>query len=383
MESRLLQDILIKIIGSELNETELDSTVKNQLDEDTVSDLYNLAKSQDLAHIVSSAFYRNNIKVTDELTAKFSKEEMISVYRNEQIKFTFTQICNLFKNQKISYIPLKGAVLRPYYPKENMRTSCDIDILIKEKDLKKAIKVLTSKGYKFEKKLYHDVSFYSPSGVHLELHFNILESAPNIDAVLKDAWDFAESLDDTRFKFTNEFFMFHIFAHAAHHFVSGGCGLKALMDIWVMEYKMGITYLDAKDLLKKAKIYQFAAKMTEVSNICFTGKEKSEFADILLDYIFEGGLYGTKENRIAIKKTQYSKLTYVFKRIFLSPHDMKVQFGILEKLPFLLPACWMFRLLKMLLPNKAKKVKNELKTVDNISDKKTEKIREMYSYLDL
>ena len=72
----------------------------------------------------------------------------MSVYRNEQIKYAFAQICDTFELSSIPYIPLKGSVIRPYYPKESMRTSCDIDILVKEENHEAAIDVLVQRGFK-------------------------------------------------------------------------------------------------------------------------------------------------------------------------------------------------------------------------------------------
>lgn len=69
------------------------------------------------------------------------------------MKSAFRDICSIFDKIKIAYIPLKGAVIRPYYPYDSMRTSCDIDILIHEEDLELAIKNLIEKGYKCGEKI--------------------------------------------------------------------------------------------------------------------------------------------------------------------------------------------------------------------------------------
>lgn len=132
-----------------------------------------------------------------------------------------------------------------------MRTSCDIDILIYEEDLEVAINSLETKGYRCGERNYHDVSLYSPSKIHLELHFNIQENMDNLDAVLKDAWEYAVPTNTSQYAFSKEFFAFHIFAHMAYHFVSGGCGIRSLLDIWVLKHKMGISYSLQKHCWRK------------------------------------------------------------------------------------------------------------------------------------
>ena len=145
----------------------------------------------------------------------------------------------------------------------------------------------------------------------MELHFNIQENIDKLDAVLKDAWQYAKLTDGSKYEFTNEFFVFYMFSHISYHFLSGGCGMKSLMDIWVMQHKMGVTYECAKGLLEKAGIYKFAAEISKLTEVCFSDKPKDEFSDTILSYILSGGVYGTSQNKIAVKKsTNKSTVTY-------------------------------------------------------------------------
>lgn len=248
MEVTAIQDIFIKMLRSELTGTELDVSVKEQITPDVVSTLYSSAVRHDLAHIVASSLHKCGFKSDNAIYAKFSQKAVVSVYRNEQMKYAFAQICDTFDKASIPYIPLKGSVIRPYYPQESMRTSCDIDILVKEDNLETAIDALVQRGFKCGERNYHDVSLVSEANVHLELHFNIQENIGKLDAVLKDAWHYANLTDGSRYQFTDEFFVFHMFAHISYHFLFGGCGIKSLMDIWIMEHKMGITYECAREL---------------------------------------------------------------------------------------------------------------------------------------
>lgn len=70
-----------------------------------------------------------------------------------------------------------------------------------------------------------------------------------------------------------------------------------------MEHKMEITYECAKELLEKAGVYKFATEISKLSEICFSGEPKDEFSDTILSYIFSGGVYGTSQNKIAVKKS--------------------------------------------------------------------------------
>lgn len=384
MEVTTIQDIFIKILRSELTETELDASVKEQLTPDVISALYSLADHHDLAHIVFYSLHKCGLKSDDAMYSKFNQKAIMSIYRNEQMKYAYNQICDIFNKESIPYIPLKGSVIRPFYPQESMRTSCDIDILVKEENLGSSIDALVQNGFKCGEKNYHDISLFSEANVHLELHFNIQENIDKLDAVLKGAWQFAKLTDGSRYKFTDEFFVFHMFAHMSNHFLSGGCGIKSLMDIWVMEHKMGVTYECTRELLDKAGIYRFAAEISKLAEICFSDEPKDEFSNTILSYIFSGGVYGTFQNKMTVMKSKNkSTVKYLLQRLFMPYESMVIIYPILKKLPFLLPFCWVARFFKMLFGGKSKQALGEIKTANNVTDDQISVIVQMREHLGL
>lgn len=379
-----VRKLVFELLSSALSGSELCSSVKEELDTSAISSIYFLAKKHDLAHVISYVLYKNGITPESEIALKLKKAETIAFFRNERLKFVFDQICKLFDENGIAYIPLKGSVLRPYYPTDNMRTSCDIDILIHEEDLDRALKLLEASDYKIGNRNYHDVSVYSNTNVHLELHFNIQENQDNLDAVLKDAWSYAKLTEGNRYEFSEEFFIFHMYAHMSYHFLSGGCGIRSLMDIWIMENKMGFSYSVAEELLKKAGIYQFAKEMSDLAETLFSSKDPDEFSRELIGYIFSGGVYGSTENHAAVGKTKNkSSAGYFLKRIFLPYKTMAWQYPILKKAPFLLPFCWVARCVKAIFNRKTKKFLNEMSMVNNISEEKLESVNYIRARLGL
>ena len=384
MDEIQVQNVLTEILYVTINEAECDESLKAKITPDMLVSVYRLAKKHDLAHIVSDFVYKHKIEITPELQAKLQKEEMLSIYRNEQMKYSFAEICAAFDEAGLVYVPLKGSVIRPYYPYESMRTSCDIDILIHETDLEAAIESLTSKGYNCGERNYHDVSLYSPNKIHLELHFHIQENIDNLDAVLKDAWSYAAPANGSQYAFSNDFFAFHIFAHMAYHFVSGGCGIRSLLDIWVLEHKMGISHSDAKPLLEKGGIYKFAAEMSNLAELCFTQNSRDDFSASVLKYIFQGGVYGSTENNIAVDKSKTgSSFGYAVKSLFPPYKTMVLGFPSLKRAPYLLPFCWLARGIKAIFGRSSKRVVSEMTCANNISDEKIKEVTAICSHLGL
>lgn len=93
MEIKAIEDIFIKILRSELTETELDASVKEQLTPDVISALYSLSSRHDLAHIVFNSLHKCGLQNDDSMYSKFKRRAIMSVYRNEQIKYAYNQIC--------------------------------------------------------------------------------------------------------------------------------------------------------------------------------------------------------------------------------------------------------------------------------------------------
>lgn len=382
MEPKAVQDMLIRLLRAELNETELDSVVREQLTPSAVAALYALSKHHDLTYMTAAALRRCGAE--DMLSPEFVREEQLSLYRHQQMKYAYRSICTALDAADIPYIPLKGAVIRPYYPEEIMRTSCDIDVLVREDDLPAAMAVLERNGFLRGDRGYHDVSMPAPNNVHLELHFTLQENAENLDAVLKDAWLYALPEQGSRFRFQSEFLLFHVFAHMSYHFISGGCGLRALTDVWVMAHKMGMTYTQAEALLEKAGIHTFAAEVTQLAEVCFSGAEKNELSEPLLTYILSGGVYGTSGNQIALAKARNSSTAvYALQRLCLPYRTMAVQYPILRRLPFLLPFFWLVRLCRMLLRGKTGTALAELKAADNMSIRRIDEAKQLRSRLGL
>lgn len=384
MKEKDIRKGLVEILGAAVNGRIKEPALAQKIPLEDLVHIYRLAKRHDLAHTVSRFVYNNGIEVDEGLMSLLRGEEYTVIYRHEQMKYAYGQICSAFEEEKIPYVPLKGSVIRGFYPDETMRTSCDIDILVREEDLDRAIECLAARGYRCGQKHYHDVSLYSPGDVHLELHFNIQEFTDSLDVILKDAWEHASPTEGYRYDFSKEFFVYYIYAHMAYHFVGGGCGIRPLMDIWVMEHRANLPYTCAEQLLKKAGIYKFAEDMSKFANICFSGGEEDEFFNTVMSYICYGGVYGNMGNKLAAYKSKdKGSFAYLMERIFLPYRAMTVLYPILKKHPYLLPFCWVARWVKALFRGKTRGLVQEMTYSNAISEQRVAEVKDMLMQLGL
>ena len=313
---------MMDLIASEVCGKEIDKSQYTLTDEELVK-LYKLSKSHDLAHLVGDALIKNDLIEDGEIKTKFQKQMMLAVYRYEKINYELGRLRETLNEAKIPFIPLKGSVLRRYYPEPWMRTSCDIDVLVHEEAVDQAAQTIVEKlGYTYEKKQYHDISLMSDGGVHLELHHSIKENKANIDALLSECWDYAAPSDDYECCFTNEFFYFHQIAHASYHFLHGGCGVRPILDLYLLQRKMLFDSTVLDEMLEKSGIKKFFDAAKALSEVWFGGSEHCDVTRRMEDYLLRGGVYGSTANSMAVgQQKEKGRLGYIINRIWL-PYEL-------------------------------------------------------------
>jgi hypothetical protein len=307
----------------------------------------------------------------------FEKEQYTALFRCENIVYETKRITEALSNAGIDHILLKGAIIRDLYPEPWMRTSCDIDVLIREECLDEAIRALTeSLGYSYDgNRNYHDVSLYSSSGVHLELHFSIKENIEKLDSLLTRVWEYSSPVENSNcYKQSNEFFQYHIIAHAAYHFISGGCGIRPILDLWLIKNK---TKFDEEILYRfceEAGVSEFYSAVSALADAWFSGQNHTEITEKMQEYILTGGVYGTQRSRIAAKHEV--KGGYVWSRIWISYDHLKSRYPSL-KCKLFIPFYQVRRWFEFLLKGKLKKGVKEIKIDREIDSETVSEISEL------
>jgi len=390
--------IMFKLLRAELHETSpndfLTAEEKELLkDPQTVKQLYSLSLPQDLAHMVGAALSRMNLPKDPEAAGIFRYAQIFAIQRYENIMWELKALQSFFEEIGVKYIPLKGTVLRQFYPKPEQRTSCDIDLLIVPDDLEKTTEALSEKlNYKKIHEGGHDVGFISPSGVSLELHYTLIEKNdyPEIAGILETVWEHTEpdSLYPHCLRMSREYEYFYHVAHMVKHYLYGGCGIRTFMDLWI--YRHRCPELDrekATKLLEKGGIRIFDENAGFLSEMWFSGIEPEKKRKALLEqmemYVLGGGIYGNTENRVKIQRTEKKSLQYIRSRLILPYDRMKYEFPILREHPILLPVCHVRRWMRLLSGSTSKRIANELKINSTVTAKDSAEVQYMLDALGL
>lgn len=353
-----------------------------------LTELYKLSKAHDAAHLVGAALEKSGVLFDGEIKNKFDNQVFTAIYRYENINAELEEIREILREENIDFIPLKGAFIRKYYPEPWMRTSSDIDILIHENDLQTAINALSEKkGFTVEEKGSHDVGMFSESGVHLELHYSLIESyvMDEAEKILAEVWTYAERVDKTcEYRLKDEAFYYYHIAHMAKHVMHGGCGVKPFVDLWVLEHKVEHSDEKRKELLSRGGLEKFAEAARALSKAWFEDGEHTDVTKELENFVLSGGVYGTLENSVSVGQNKKGgKIKYILSRVWLSYDVLKIQYPNLEKHKWLLPFYEVKRWFRLLFKGGVKRSVNEIKVTANMDSEKVERSARLMSELGL
>lgn len=372
-------DAVFAFIRAGLFDSRLTDGVREYIkDFENAKKVYKLSKKHDIAHLVGYGLQKTGLlNESEPVGAAFSKEQLMAVYRYENIQHEINEILSLFEKEKIECIILKGAAIRKYYPESWLRTSCDIDILIHDCDSDRAIAVLQSaKNYKYETKNYHDYQLYAPNGVHLELHFDLIEDGEvnKSDEVLDRVWEHTVRLDGYEYAYEMDddmFYYYHII-HMAKHLLIGGCGIKPILDLYILNQKIDYSE-SAYDLLKEGGLDKLEDCSNKLSKVWFAGEAADELSRIFGDYILSGGVYGNTENIVAANQREKGGVfKYALWRIFLPYKFLVVRYPSLEKHKWLYPLYQLRRWYDLVFKGRAAYSLKELKVNQTISKEQIE-----------
>ena len=330
--------------------------------------LYTLSKAHDLAHLVGYALERLGLLGTDEISAKFQKQQMMAIYRYQRLQYEREALCAVLERASIPFIPLKGAVIRAYYPQPWMRTSCDIDVLVRWEDLDTAVEWLSRElAYELKVRGSHDVSLYTQGNVHVELHYDLVEDdrANNARTILSEVWQHAEACEGYAYRkcLSEEFFCFYHIVHMAKHFEVGGCGVRPFLDLWLLRHVAKMQRLEQNTLLKRGSLEQFTDASLRLAEMWFgEAAEADPLCEQMQAYLLRGGVYGSMENRVAIRqKKQGGRIGYLLSRIFLPYDVLRFRYPNLQKHRWLYPFYQVCRWFEMIFRGGLKRSARELR----------------------
>ena len=274
---------------------------------------------------------------------------------DEGQRWELARVLTAFDENGIDYMPLKGTLLKPLYPRPDMRIMGDADILIKLDQYDKIRPLMLELGFEEKLESDHELIWTKPS-LYLELHKRIIPSYnKDYASYFGNGWLLARQCPDNPFRYemSDEDQMLYLFTHFAKHYRDGGIGIRHITDLYV--YRKAKPQMDEVYIakaLKNLQLYDFYRNICDTLSVWFEGGTHNEKTRLITDVVFDSGSFGTMENRLAaegvrdmaegdsakcVRRKKWLQMLCPPRKALLE------QYPVLEKLPVLLPFIWVVR----------------------------------------
>lgn len=337
--------------------------------------LFRLAKLHDLAHLAAFALRENGLLDTQSAAGKeFDRQQMLAVWRVSVLERDLAQLRAAFERAGVDFIPLKGAVLRTLYPEPWMRPSADIDILVHADMADRAVEALKAAGWESDTVSGNYRHVKSPSGFHIDLHTSLLKDGGAACPPLETAWEDAVPVRDgaREHRLSDAMqYLFHMY-HAAHHMRHGSCGVRVVLDTWLLNHRTDFDPAARRALLERSKLSRFSHTLETVAEAWFSGVPLDKRYLDAEAVLFSGGVYGEHHVYAARQAASGGGFAYLMKRAFPPRSSLRVAYPVLERHAWLLPACWAHRLFGALAAGKRSGARREMELLRQTRDRSRE-----------
>jgi hypothetical protein len=271
-----------------------------------------------------------------DLVSKFMNNMFSTVMVGAKQHNEFVCINNLMKKEGLTFIGLKGCIIRDIYPVPELRTMGDFDVLVKKEQLNEIKRIFKDNNYKIENDAYGIVC--SKGTVNWEIFYTIANEF-NINSRKWDEVFFTEIINnDSLCSPKPTYFLTHLLVHTAKHLLGSGAGIRNLADIALYTR----TYMDDIDF----DIVEKSCKEQEYFDIYVqASKVQRKKCDVFLDYMLLYGIYGKHDNTLLsqLTKRQNQDDSFVKKLFFPPKETLEHRYKYLKKYPYLLPYAWINR----------------------------------------
>ena len=268
-------------------------------------------------------------------------------------------ILGILEEKSIWHLPLKGVLLKDFYPKTGMRQMSDNDILYDASRTPEVKAIMEGLGFSTDSSFGRGVHdhYMKPPVCNFEMHRALFGTGH--DQRLVEYYEDVKSRlllnegSKCGFHFSDEDFYVYLLSHEYKHYSGGGTGLRSLLDTYVYLKKRGEeldwTYIAGE--LDKLGIADFEAQNRSLALHLFGGEALTVEDQKMLDYVLSSGTYGTVQNSVRNHIHKYGdgalgKIRYVLGRLFLPMDVVRSAFPLFVKCPILLPFLPLYRVLR-------------------------------------
>ena len=351
--------------------------------------LYEIADRHSVACTVAELIQADKF-CPSEVKNKFTDKLIMTVQTETNQQYEAERLISACEEKGIDIMPLKGFILKNYYPKTYMRSSCDVDFLSSEEDTEALDKLIKSQGFEFEHDYENVRSYIKKPYVAFELHRSLFTETNTIvrhmeksGGVFDGAKRAIHDKNSHLLYLSDEDFYIYMILHFAKHFCEGGCGIRHVLDMYVFDNYFGDrlnrSYIEKE--LEDFGLLDFEKKARDLSQVWFKNAEINDFFEDLTDFILKSGTYGTVQNCYAARLAETDRdgggKTLFIRLLFPSYESLCFVYKGLRGRKWLTPMYWIIRPFDVLINRRERLVK--LKVSQNISKDRVSQIKDIYT----
>lgn len=315
----MIQDLLIDIIYATINSKQID------LSKNDKNLLINELKEQNLSSFLYYATHDND----------YFKYYYLSMSANLKTDKLLQDVFAAFSTNSIKYITFKGFNLKNLYPDPALRVMGDVDILVDTNNFENAINVLEDLGYKRGHQCFHHIELTKDNQL-IEIHSSMFDTDQVGYQYFIDPFSHAHQIENNSFSYIlcDEYYFSYILTHHAKHVMLGGSGLRDVIDLYLMLEKMNINIENVRNSLKEIGLDKFLDTTLLTINYIFKTNYTTVFnGDVgtYLSFLIKSGVHGFKKGNDHLQNTvnasKDSKISYVFKRVFIPKSSLRIQYN--------------------------------------------------------
>lgn len=355
--------------------------------------IFELAKKQDVENIVFLSIDQLENNIDSNLYSiwqeAYYKRMKYSAFQDMALE----ELIEVFTKAGIDCMPLKGSVIKNYYPNPDLRTMGDIDFLVREQNRQVVRDIMHSLGYEDDVLDDGQVDGFKRGKIdYIEIHYDFSAENHIMHDVFTIYWNKLLPTDiEHLYEMTFEDLYFFNIGHYVKNMHNKGMGLRGVVDTFVLWNRLTDNQKQVlNERFAEVNIDEFNSKLVKIADIWFNEVKDDGSLDALQKYLLNKKTYGDYKTE-TILNAVYSEQTssnakYLKDKIFPSADDLYERFDIKRKCFLILPFLWIWRILLQLFGSKekwsfAKKQMDTFKTIDQSDIDYERKIRQEFGLL--
>lgn len=355
-----IENDLLYLIKCGAFKTAPDIEKVNQMD---MEELYSLAKKHSIAAFI--AYVLNTMNEVYPLQKKWNSTLNQAVRYRMVMDNYAKKLFAFLEERKCWYTPLKGYILKDYYPAVGTRQMGDVDVLFDPSFRKIIHDYFLKEGFTTNhfNKSNHDIYLKDIYG--FEMHVSLFLNARNpvFDNFFEDIFPLLKQKGKSyEYEMPSDLFYVYMVAHAAKHYELGGTGIRQLIDFYYIYENYDLDFNHIQSMIDEIGISGCEKILRNLVQHLFKNEPLSEQEEYMLKYMFDSGTHGSLEHKVESRMDEagQSRVMYWIHRAFPGRNWFAIRHPFIAKHPVLIPFFWVYRFYLALFPKRWKlKAENE------------------------